>query len=104
MGKLVLAEDNIIEDTSLGTIAIDSIFTPIKNVSYSIEDYRVGQKTDFEKLNINTFYFRNDIPYCRVKENLFEARFSRPALYQISKSMKIVDGNYFLNDTLINHI
>ncbi len=49
----VAAEDNIIEDSSLGTIAIDSIFTPIKNVNYSIEDYRVGQKTDFEKLNIN---------------------------------------------------
>ena len=49
----VAAEENIIEDSPLGTIAIDSIFTPIKNVSYSIEDYRVGQKTDFEKLNIN---------------------------------------------------
>jgi DNA-directed RNA polymerase subunit alpha len=49
----VAAEENIINDAPLGTIAIDSIFTPIKNVSYSIEDYRVGQKTDFEKLNIN---------------------------------------------------
>jgi len=49
----VAAEENIIEDSPLGTIAIDSIFTPIKNVSYNIEDYRVGQKTDFEKLNIN---------------------------------------------------
>lgn len=49
----VSAEENIINDSPLGTIAIDSIFTPIKNVSYSIEDYRVGQKTDFEKLNIN---------------------------------------------------
>tara|TARA_B100000287_G_scaffold413812_1_gene445717 strand:- start:74 stop:1057 length:984 start_codon:yes stop_codon:yes gene_type:complete len=49
----VAAEDNIIEDSSLGTIAIDSIFTPIKNVNYNIENYRVGQKTDFEKLNIN---------------------------------------------------
>ena len=57
-----------------------------------------------EKLNISTFYFSNDVPYCKVKENLFEARFSRPALYQISKSMKIVDGNYFINDTLVNHI
>jgi len=47
------AEENIDEDASLGTIAIDSIFTPIKNVNYNIENYRVGQKTDFEKLNIN---------------------------------------------------
>ena len=34
----------------IGTIALDSIYTPIKNVKYSIENYRVEQKTDFEKL------------------------------------------------------
>ena len=49
----VPAEENIIEEASFGTIAIDSIFTPIKNVNYNVENYRVGQKTDFEKLNIN---------------------------------------------------
>ena len=49
----VPAEDNVIEDSPIGTIAIDSIFTPIKNVNYNIENYRVGQKTDYEKLNIN---------------------------------------------------
>ena len=49
----VPADENIIEEKSVGTIAIDSIFTPIKNVNYNIEDYRVGQKTDFEKLNLN---------------------------------------------------
>ncbi len=49
----VPAEDNSKEDTALGTIAIDSIFTPIKNVKYDVENYRVEQKTDFEKLNIH---------------------------------------------------
>jgi DNA-directed RNA polymerase subunit alpha len=49
----VSAENNVTEDAPIGTIAIDSIFTPIKNVNYNIENYRVGQKTDFEKLNIN---------------------------------------------------
>ena len=49
----VSAENNRNEDAPLGTIAIDSIFTPIKNVNYNIENYRVGQKTDYEKLNIN---------------------------------------------------
>ena len=49
----VSAEDNVIEDAPIGTIAIDSIFTPIKNVNYNVENYRVGQKTDYEKLNIN---------------------------------------------------
>jgi DNA-directed RNA polymerase subunit alpha len=49
----VPAENNIIEEAPIGTIAIDSIFTPIKNVNYNVENYRVGQKTDYEKLNIN---------------------------------------------------
>ena len=49
----VPSEENIDEDAPIGTIAIDSIFTPIKNVNYNIENYRVGQKTDYEKLNIN---------------------------------------------------
>ena len=49
----VAAELNEVEDSLIGTIAIDSIFTPIKNVNYNVENYRVGQKTDFEKLNFN---------------------------------------------------
>ncbi len=46
----VPSEDNKKDDVSLGTIFIDSIYTPIKNVKYSIENYRVEQKTDYEKL------------------------------------------------------
>lgn len=45
-----LSEDNKKEDMPIGFIAIDSLYTPIKNVSYRVENYRVGQKTDFEKL------------------------------------------------------
>ena len=46
----VPAEDNKPKDTEFGYISIDSIHTPIKNVKYSIENYRVEQRTDFEKL------------------------------------------------------
>lgn len=46
----VAAEENVDEDAFVGTIAIDSIHTPIKNVKYHVEDYRVEQKTDYEKL------------------------------------------------------
>ena len=46
----VPAEENKKANAPLGVIAIDSIFTPIKNVKYSIENYRVEQKTDYEKL------------------------------------------------------
>jgi len=46
----VPAEENKKTGESVGVIAIDSIFTPIKNVKYDIENYRVEQKTDYEKL------------------------------------------------------
>ena len=46
----VPAEENKKMDAELGTIAIDSIYTPVKNVKFSIENYRVEQKTDYEKL------------------------------------------------------
>ncbi|MBZ5856566.1 DNA-directed RNA polymerase subunit alpha [Flavihumibacter profundi] len=46
----VPAEDNKLKDAPLGFIPIDSIYTPIKNVKYSIENTRVEQRTDFEKL------------------------------------------------------
>lgn len=46
----VPAEENKIAGVPFGTIFIDSIFTPIVNVNYSIENFRVEQKTDYEKL------------------------------------------------------
>ena len=46
----VPAEENKSESAAVGTIAIDSIFTPIRNVKYTIENFRVEQKTDYEKL------------------------------------------------------
>ncbi|OFX84378.1 MAG: DNA-directed RNA polymerase subunit alpha [Bacteroidetes bacterium GWF2_33_16] len=46
----VPAEENKAIDSEFGVIAIDTIYTPIRNVKYSIENYRVEQKTDFEKL------------------------------------------------------
>ena len=46
----VPAEENKKSSASIGTIFTDSIFTPIKNVKYSVENFRVEQKTDYEKL------------------------------------------------------
>ena len=46
----VPAEENKNASASFGTIFIDSIFTPIVNVRYSVENFRVEQKTDYEKL------------------------------------------------------
>ena len=49
----VAAEENKQEGVAAGTLFVDSIFTPIKNVNYSVENFRVEQKTDYEKLILN---------------------------------------------------
>jgi len=49
----VPAEENKLANSPVGTVAIDSIYTPIKNVNYSVENFRVEQKTDYEKLVVN---------------------------------------------------
>lgn len=46
----VTADDNREPDMAIGTIPIDSIFSPVRNVSYAVENTRVGQRTDYEKL------------------------------------------------------
>ena len=49
----VPAEENKSSNAAFGTIFIDSIFTPIVNVQYTVENFRVEQKTDYEKLIFN---------------------------------------------------
>lgn len=46
----VPSDENKLQNASVGTIAIDSIYTPIKKVKFSTENYRVEQKTDYDKL------------------------------------------------------
>jgi DNA-directed RNA polymerase subunit alpha len=46
----VPAEENQPVDSEFGLIAIDAIFTPVRNVKYAVENFRVEQKTDYEKL------------------------------------------------------
>ena len=48
----VPAEENEVPGDDINTLAIDSIYTPIKNVKYTIENFRVDQKTDYDKLII----------------------------------------------------
>jgi DNA-directed RNA polymerase subunit alpha len=45
--------DNRAADAPIGLIPVDAIFTPVKNVSYKVENARVGQKTDLDKLSLN---------------------------------------------------
>lgn len=48
----VPAEESRDENTPIGTIPVDAIYTPIRKVNWTVENYRVEQKTDYEKLNI----------------------------------------------------
>src|ERR671933_56586 len=47
------AEDNKSADQPIGVIPIDSIFSPVRRVAYSVEQARVGQRTDFDKLTLD---------------------------------------------------
>ena len=49
----VPADENKVDGAPIGTIFIDSIYTPIKNVKYTVENTRVEEKTDYEKLTID---------------------------------------------------
>ncbi|MFC1725213.1 DNA-directed RNA polymerase subunit alpha [candidate division KSB1 bacterium] len=46
----VSSEENKLPEQPIGTIPIDSIFTPVRNVTFKVENTRVGQRTDFERL------------------------------------------------------
>ena len=48
----VPAEESRDENAPIGTIAVDAIYTPIRKVNWSVDDWRVEQKTDYEKLNL----------------------------------------------------
>jgi DNA-directed RNA polymerase subunit alpha len=47
------AEDNKSPDQPIGVIPIDSIFSPVRRVAYAVEQARVGQRTDFDKLTLD---------------------------------------------------
>lgn len=49
----VPADENLPKDAAIGVIPVDAIYTPVKKVSYKVENTRVGQRTDYEKLTID---------------------------------------------------
>jgi DNA-directed RNA polymerase subunit alpha len=51
----VLAEKNKTEDMPIGTIPIDSIFSPVRKVNYTVTPARVGRETDFDRLNLEVW-------------------------------------------------
>ena len=57
------ADKNKTEDMALGTLPIDSIFTPVKKVNYKVENTRVGQRVDYDKLTIEVWTDGSLKPY-----------------------------------------
>ena len=86
----VPAEENLPKDAPIGVIPVDAIYTPIKKVAYSIENTRVGQRTDYEKLTIELKTDGTIHPEEAVKE---------ASRILIQHLMLITDENITFNDS-----
>jgi DNA-directed RNA polymerase subunit alpha len=62
------AEDNKTPDQPIGVIPIDSIFSPVKRVAYSVESARVGQRTDYDKLTMDIETDGSVEPHAALRE------------------------------------
>lgn len=64
----VPAEENVVPGDDINVIAIDSIYTPIKNVKYTVDNFRVDQKTDYDKLTLEITTNGSILPKDALKE------------------------------------
>lgn len=86
----VPADDNLPKDAPIGVIPIDAIYTPIKKVSYTVENTRVEQRTDYEKLSIDIKTDGTIHPEEAIKE---------ASRIMIQHLMLITDENITFNDS-----
>ncbi|MBK6784021.1 MAG: DNA-directed RNA polymerase subunit alpha [Saprospiraceae bacterium] len=85
----VSADENLPKDAPIGVIPIDAIYTPVKRVSYKVENTRVGQRTDYEKLTIDLKTDGTIHPEIALKE---------ASRILIQHLMLITDENITFND------
>jgi len=86
----VPADENLPKDAPIGVVPVDAIYTPIKKVAYKIENTRVGQRTDYEKLTIEVKTDGTIHPEEAVKE---------ASRILIQHLMLITDENITFNDS-----
>lgn len=86
----VPADDNLPKDAPIGVIPIDAIYTPIKKVAYKVENTRVEQRTDYEKLTIDIKTDGTIHPEDALKE---------ASRIMIQHLMLITDENITFNDS-----
>ena len=93
----VTVEENKIFHDGINVIAIDSIHTPIKNVMYRVENYRVEQKTDFEKLilEITTDASISPIEALKKASTVLIQHF---VLFSDEKILTVIEENTELSD------
>ncbi len=99
----VSAEENREEHNELSTIAIDSIYTPIRNVKYAVENFRVEQKTDYEKLlmEVSTDGSIRPVDALREAAQILISHFSLFADNKISvEYVDLADTDEFDEDSL----
>lgn len=88
----VPADENLPKDAAIGVIPVDAIYTPIKKVAYRIENTRVGQRTDYEKLMIDLQTDGTIHPEDAIKE---------ASRIMISHLILITDENITFNDSTV---
>jgi len=86
----VPADENLPKDAPIGVVPVDAIYTPIKKVAYKIENTRVGQRTDYEKLTVEIKTDGTIHPEEAVKE---------ASRILIQHLMLITDENITFNDS-----
>lgn len=86
----VPADENLPKDAPIGVVPVDAIYTPIKKVAYKVENTRVGQRTDYEKLTVNVKTDGTIHPEEAVKE---------ASRILIQHLMLITDENITFNDS-----
>ncbi|WP_373697462.1 DNA-directed RNA polymerase subunit alpha [Porphyromonas loveana] len=99
----VSSEENREEHNELSTIAIDSIYTPIRNVKYAVENFRVEQKTDYEKLlmEVSTDGSIRPVDALREAAQILISHFSLFADNKISvEYVDLADTDEFDEDSL----
>ena len=100
----VPAEENRNPNDDVNVLAIDSIYTPIKNVKYTVENFRVDQKTDYDKLVIEITTNGSILPKDALKEaaKILIYHFMRFSDEKISLEAAETDGNEEFDEEVLH--
>ncbi len=98
------AEENVTSNDDIDTIAIDSTYTPIKNVKYTVENFRVDQKTYYDKLNLEIKTNGSIKPTAALKEaaKLLYNHFMLFSDEKITLETQEVDNNEVFDEEVLH--